>query len=214
MTQSLNIALIDYGMGNLKSIKNAIAHIGEHKVLLTSDPREIDQADVILLPGVGAFGDAMKNLRERNLVEILNEQVTVKKKPTLGICLGMQLLFEGSVEGGSHQGLGWIPGHVEYLDLPSELRVPHVGWNDLIIEQENPFFRDFGADSNFYFVHSYHAVCEPQYLLATIDYGIRVTASVQNDNVVGMQFHPEKSQTNGLETMRRFFNWAQDYSHA
>ncbi|RDL44023.1 imidazole glycerol phosphate synthase subunit HisH [Marinomonas piezotolerans] len=214
MTQSLKVALIDYGMGNLKSIKNVIAHIGEHEVLLTADPVEIDQADVVFLPGVGAFGDAMKNLRARNLDAILSEQVLVKKKPTIGICLGMQLLFERSAEGGDHQGLGWIPGHVEYLDLPAGFRVPHIGWNDLILEQDNPFFAGLGADSNFYFVHSYHAICDPQYLLATVDYGMKVTAAVQKDNVVGMQFHPEKSQTNGLETMRRFFQWAQEYRHA
>lgn len=207
----MKIALIDYGMGNLKSIENALAAIGYHNVVVTADARQIEQSDFIILPGVGAFRDAMKNLKSRNLVDILNEQVKVRKKPVLGVCLGMQLLFESSAEGGRIEGLGWIPGSVELMELPDQYRVPHVGWNDLIISPDCETFEGLTADKNFYFVHSYHAVCDSEHVIASFDYGNKMTAAVQYQNVIGMQYHPEKSQNNGLHILKNVFSQAQRY---
>lgn len=208
MGDNFKITLIDYGMGNVKSIKNALAHIGDFDVEVTSDHDSIRSADCIILPGVGAFPDAMKNLTDRGLVELLNEIVLVEKKPLLGICLGMQLLFSSSEEGNVDNGLGWIPGSVEYMRPGEECRVPHIGWNNLHLKQPSKMFDSLGDDKNFYFVHSYHAVCPDEYVIASFDYGREFTAAVQKENVVGMQFHPEKSQKNGLAALKSFIEWA------
>lgn len=200
--------MIDYGMGNVRSIKNALSHIGDFQVDVTYDLDIISRADCIILPGVGAYPDAMKNLRERNLIGILNEQVLDKKKPLLGICLGMQLLFMSSIEGGRNSGLGWIPGTVEYMELDDGYRVPHIGWNDLRLREPSPIFETLGEDKNFYFVHSYHAVCPDDYVIASFEYGKEFTAAVQYENIVGTQFHPEKSQQNGMKVLKRFVGWA------
>jgi len=214
MNSNFKIALIDYGSGNIRSIKNALLHIGDFHVSVTSDLDIIDKSDCIILPGVGAFPDAIKNLKAKNLVEHLTDQVLVKKKPLLGICLGMQLLFESSAEGGRNEGLGWIPGTVEYMEVKDCYRVPHVGWNDLHLGRPSTMFETLHEDKNFYFVHSYHAVCPSEYVIASFEYGQEFTAAVQFQNVVGMQFHPEKSQQNGLEVFKQFIRWAEDYSNA
>ena len=208
MNLSFKIAVIDYGMGNVRSIKNALSHIGDFQIDVTSDPDVIRRANCIILPGVGAYPDAMKNLRERNLIDLLNEQVLDKKKPLLGICLGMQLLFTSSEEGGRNAGLNWIPGTVEYIELDDTYRVPHIGWNDLHLRQSSPMFETLGEDKNFYFVHSYHAVCPDEYVIASFEYGKEFTAAVQSENIVGMQFHPEKSQQNGMKALKQFIAWA------
>lgn len=210
MTTKFKIAVIDYDMGNVRSIVNAINHIGTYDIAVTSNALEIESADCILLPGVGAFPDAMKKLKEKKLIEILDKVVKQDKKPTLGICLGMQLLFDSSEEMTKTAGLGWIPGSVVYMKPQKEFRVPHVGWNSLILQKEKSVFNYLSYDKDFYFVHSLHVLCEPQYILANFEYGSTMTAAVQLDNVIGMQFHPEKSQNVGLAAMRSFLDWAQD----
>lgn len=214
MGAALKVALIDYDMGNLRSIANAIHHIGDYQVDVTADPAVIRDADCLILPGVGAYPDAMASLRGKELLPVLNEQVLEQRKPVLGICLGMQLLFDSSAEGGRHAGLGWIPGSVELMQLAPEFRIPHVGWNDLQVQQNSRFFSSLGDDKNFYFVHSYHAVCAPEHVIATFEYDHVMTAAVRRDNVVGMQFHPEKSQLNGMRVLQEFMTWAKESAHA
>ncbi len=214
MNKKLKVVIIDYGMGNVKSIENAINHISGHEVLITSEEHSINTSDVIILPGVGAFPDAMKKLNEMNLIGILEEVVHNQKKPTLGICLGMQLLFDYSEEKGMTQGLGWIPGKVCYMKPNNNLRVPHIGWNSLEITKSDSIFEYLKEDKDFYFVHSLHAVCDPKYVLARFDYGGLMTAAVQNGNIVGMQFHPEKSQNIGLKALKSFFDWSANYKES
>ena len=214
MNSDFKIALVDYGSGNIRSIKNALLHIGGIHVEVTSAPESVESADCILLPGVGAFPDAIKNLKKRGLIEFLNDQVLVKKKPLLGVCLGMQLLFESSAEGGRNNGLGWIPGTVEYMELGDHYRVPHVGWNNLRLKQPSTMFETLGEDKNFYFVHGYHAVCPEEYVIASFEYGQEFTAAVQYQNIVGMQFHPEKSQQNGMKAFEQFIKWAKGLNNA
>jgi len=214
MNTNFKIALIDYGMGNVCSIKNALSHIGDFQIDITSSPDTIRRAHCIILPGVGAYPDAMKNLIDRNLIDLLNEQVLDKKKPLLGICLGMQLLFTSSSEGGQNTGLGWIPGTVEYMELDDTYRIPHIGWNDLHLRRPSSMFETLEDDKNFYFVHSYHVVCSEEYVIASFEYGKEFTAAVQYGNIVGMQFHPEKSQQNGMKALKQFVAWAGDVCNA
>ena len=202
------IALIDYGMGNLKSVENAFQKICDHNVVITNEPQRILDADMILLPGVGAFPDAMRQLNTLDLVPVLDEAVQKLRKPTLGICLGMQLLCDVSYEKGVTKGLGWIPGEVRLIEGSADLRVPHVGWNSLIVAPNDSLFAFQRQDRDYYFVHSYHVQCEQRYVLAEFDYGNRMVAAIKNDNVIGMQFHPEKSQKTGLEALRAFVTWA------
>ncbi len=205
----MKIVIIDYDMGNVRSIENAINHVGEYSIEITSDSNKIKSADCIILPGVGAFPDAMKKLKEKNLIETLNYEVLVKRKPVLGICLGMQLLFDSSEEMETTKGLGWIPGKVEYMKPGGGLRVPHVGWNSLILKKNESVFEYLHDDKDFYFVHSLWVNCPDEYKLATFEYGVEMTAAVQKDNVVGMQFHPEKSQKNGLSALKSFLEKSQ-----
>ena len=209
MDARLTVAIIDYDMGNIKSIRNAINHIGDFNIEVTDDGDKILNADIIILPGVGAFPDAMEKLRDRKLLTILNKAVVNNKTPTLGICLGMQLLFESSEEKGMTSGLGWIPGKVVYMESTDDIRIPHIGWNSLILNKYDSLFDFLNHDKDFYFVHSLHALCKDKYVLARFHYGDKMIASVKNNNIVGMQFHPEKSQKNGLNALRSFFHWAQ-----
>lgn len=211
MSQRISVGIVDYGMGNLRSIENAIRHVGDYEVIISSEIDMLSQVNTILLPGVGAFPDAMQKLRERSLVGPLTELVQLSKKPTLGICLGMQLLFDSSEEKGLTEGLGWIPGSVKYMAPGDGLRVPHIGWNDLLLKKSNTVFDYLRTDRDFYFVHSLHAVCDEQFVIAEFEYGKSMVAAVQNDNVIGMQFHPEKSQQNGLKALKQFFDWAECY---
>lgn len=200
------IAIVDYGVGNTYSVSNAIEYLGYKKLKISDEEQVLADADVLILPGVGAFDEAVKNLRERRLDLVLNEEVLVKKKPILGICVGMQMLATCSEENGLHDGLDWIPGRVKKLELPRSFAVPHVGWNDVQLNDNKTLFNRNADHSNFYFDHSYHFACDEKYVTAFCDYGIRVTAAVQKDNIFGVQFHPEKSQTNGLKMFRGFFN--------
>lgn len=194
------IAIIDYGMGNLHSVSKALERLGCEAVV-TSSPEEILAADGAILPGVGAFGDAMSNLRETGLDAVVKEYAATGK-PLLGICLGMQLLFDQSEEHGKHEGLGLLPGRV--VRFQGDFKVPHMGWNELTFTQPSPLFEGL-EPGHVYFVHSYHALPERREdLLATTDYHQPVTAIVGRGSVYGMQFHPEKSGELGMALLGRF----------
>ncbi len=199
------IAIIDYGVGNLFSLSSSFAFIGQ-EAIVTSDPTVIRAADRLILPGVGAFADAAEKLRNSGLQEVLLEEVA-KQKPLLGICLGMQLLFEKSYEYGEHCGLGLIKGSVRPIRevIDSELKVPHIGWNALHFGAEkHPLFRYLSEGDHVYFVHSYYgAECDPS-VIAITEYGASLTAAVASGNVMGTQFHPEKSGKVGLAILRAF----------
>lgn len=201
------IAIIDYGVGNLFSLRSSLEMIGAESVV-TNDESVIRAADKILLPGVGAFEDAKRKLSESGLDKLIVELVRDGKK-IMGICLGMQMLFERSFEYGEHEGLSLLRGSVVPMQgsIPEELDIPHIGWNKLKIHSDHPVFK-YTKDADFvYFVHSYYASgCEDS-LLATTDYGIDMTAAVAKDNVAGMQFHPEKSGECGLNILRAFAEW-------
>lgn len=200
------IIIIDYGIGNVHSVYNSIKALGYKKILISDKSKDIKESDVLILPGVGAFEACVNNLKKRELLDILNKEVLVEKKPILGICVGMQLLATNSEENGNHPGLGWIDGTVKKLIIPSNLKVPHVGWNNIIIKPTSPLFSNNDQNTNFYFDHSYHFECEKKYIIGVCDYGIKVTAAVQKNNIYGVQFHPEKSQTSGLKLFRGFLN--------
>ncbi|MGN0808276.1 MAG: imidazole glycerol phosphate synthase subunit HisH [Candidatus Coproplasma sp.] len=196
------IAVIDYGVGNLFSLTQSLMKIGAESVV-TNEKEIINKADKLILPGVGAFGDAIDKLKKDRLDEIIIEQCK-QGKPLLGICLGMQLLFDKSFEYGEHKGLGLISGEVLPLkDFVSNLKIPHMGWNSLKIYDDNPLFSQTAQGDYVYFVHSFYAKCN-EGLSATCDYGIEVTAAVRKNNVFGMQFHPEKSGEIGLKMLKQF----------
>ncbi len=198
------LAIIDYGVGNLFSLKCSLLKIGVDAVV-TNNPEAIKKADRIILPGVGAFGDASKKLKETGLIPVIKEEVE-KGKPLMGICLGMQLLFEKGYEYGEHDGLGLLKGKVVPLNgvIDEKLQIPHMGWNSLNFKKESPLFKYLNDGDFVYFVHSYYATdCETS-LIATSEYGIPVTAAVGKGNVFGCQFHPEKSGDTGLNILRAF----------
>ena len=201
------IAIIDYGVGNLFSLKSSFARIGAETVV-TDDPAVIAAADRIILPGVGAFGDAIAKLRERGLDRVILDEVGAGKK-LMGICLGMQMLFERSLEYGEHEGLGLIPGEVVPMRgrVDDNLMIPHIGWNALDIKRDHPVFKYIKDGDFVYFVHSYFAVGCDESTLATTDYSREVTAAVAKGNVCGMQFHPEKSGDVGINILRGFCEW-------
>ena len=199
------IAIVDYGVGNLFSLKSSFAAIGEETVL-TPDPEIIKKADKILLPGVGAFGDAAEKLKKTGLGELIIEEAN-KGKPLLGICLGMQLLLEKSYEYGEHEGLGLIKGEIRPIAdvIPKDIKIPHIGWNALDFKGEtSPIFRYIKNGDFVYFVHSYYGANCDDNVIATTEYGATLTAAVQNKNVFGCQFHPEKSGDVGLNILRGF----------
>ena len=198
------IAIVDYGVGNLFSLKCSLASIGAEAVV-TSDPEVICNADRILLPGVGAFEDAARKLRECGLDQVVIQQAK-SGKPLLGICLGMQLLFEKSYEYGEHAGLGLIKGEVRPIAevIPADYKIPQIGWNGLIFKQKNPLFRYISEGDCVYFVHSYYAANCEDAVIATTEYGAELTAAVAKDNVYGCQFHPEKSGPVGLAILKAF----------
>jgi len=200
------IAIIDYDMGNLHSVKKGIERLGFQGVV-TDDKEVILQAEGVILPGVGAFGDAMRNLREKSLVAVI-KQLVEENKPLLGICLGMQLLFSASKEHGNHQGLDILKGNIKRF--VGDFKVPHMGWNQLIIQNNQHFLTKDLAEDYVYFVHSYYAeIAEPDILLAATDYFGIVPAIVSKNKVIGMQFHPEKSGKLGMELLARFVKWSE-----
>ena len=196
------IAIVDYGVGNLFSLRSSLSAVGA-EVAVTGDGDVMRRADKIILPGVGAFGDAAAKLRATGLDAVVIAEAKAGK-PLLGICLGMQLLLERSLEYGEHAGLGLIPGDVVPLSPPDGLKVPHMGWNALqFSEPRSPIFRDLNPGDHVYFVHSFHAANCPC-VTATAEYGVPVTAAVGKDNVFGCQFHPEKSGPVGLTILKSF----------
>jgi glutamine amidotransferase len=201
-----SIVIIDYGVGNIFSVSNAIRALGYRKLKISSVESDILSADALILPGVGAFEVCAKNLRERQLEKVLDEAVFTRGKPILGICVGMQLMASSSEENGLHVGLNWIPGKVVKLSLPLNYSIPHVGWNDLSLQYRTNLFSRMKDSPNFYFDHSYHYQCDSAYVTAECNYGIAITAAIQKDNIYGVQFHPEKSQNNGLRLFRNFLS--------
>lgn len=201
------IAIVDYGVGNLFSLCSSLDMIGADSVV-TSDPAVLRSADKIILPGVGAFEDAKRKLVDSGLDKIVIEEAQ-RGKAILGICLGMQMLFEKSYEYGEHEGLGLLSGSVVAMQdrLPEELMIPHIGWNSLSIKKSHPIFKYVNEGDYVYFVHSYYAEgCEDS-LLATTEYGREITAAVAKGNITGAQFHPEKSGEVGLAILRAFAEW-------
>ena len=199
------IAIIDYGVGNLFSLNSSFHAIGA-EVKVTSDPAQIAAADRILLPGVGAFEDAAAKLRKSGLDRVILQE-TANGKPLLGICLGMQMLFDKSYEYGEHAGLGLIPGAVRPIRdvIPADLKIPHIGWNPLHMKGEkDPLFAHVQEGDCVYFVHSFYAADCEDYVIATAEYGAELTAAVRNKNVWGAQFHPEKSGRIGLSILKAF----------
>lgn len=202
------IAIVDYGMGNVRSLYNALQYIGSDAVV-TAEHEEIRHAERVILPGVGAFGDAMTAIRERGLDSALDETVRRGGTPMLGICLGMQLLARSSDEHGIHSGLNWIDATVERFSLPRGWKVPHIGWNEIDFPEDSGLFAGLRPhERNFYFVHSHHVRCRnADNVAATCDYGSRFTAALRLGNVVAVQFHPEKSQDNGIRVLQNFVRW-------
>ena len=200
---SEKIVIIDYGMGNLHSVNKALKYVGA-EVEITSEAEIIAQADKVILPGVGAFGDCMANLEKYGLVPVIQE-VLASGKPFLGICLGLQLLFEGSEEAPGVKGLGFFKGQVE--KIKTDLKVPHMGWNSLRLQAPSPLLKK--ADGEYvYFVHSFHAVpADAGLITAVCDYGTEVTAAVGRGSVQAVQFHPEKSSKVGLGILQAFKEW-------
>ena len=200
------IAIVDYNMGNLASVQNAFAKLGKDTVV-ESDPAKFGEYDKLILPGVGAFGDAMEHLRERNMIEAI-KSFAVSNKPILGICLGMQLLFESSEEFGEHEGLGLIKGKVEMFDankFSEPLKIPHMGWNRMFTK-EHPLFKGLDENHYLYFVHTFHVHCaDTQDIIGETDYGYKFTSAVAHNNIMGIQPHPEKSHENGLKILENFF---------
>ncbi len=204
---SLTVGIVDYGMGNLASVEHACATLGA-VAFRSSDSAELARANALILPGVGAFGEAMHNLRERKLVQSLDTLVNSQGLPILGICLGMQLLFDRSDEYGSNEGLGWIPGAVSRMQVDAGTPLPHVGWNEVQPTVSSPLFEGLTESLHFFFDHSYAASCDASFVTATTRYGGDVVASVCNKHIFGVQFHPEKSQRSGLRILKRFLSFA------
>jgi imidazole glycerol-phosphate synthase subunit HisH len=201
----VTVALIDYGAGNLQSVKNALIASGARDVIVTADPDVVAKADRIVLPGVGAFAHCMGSLSAIDgMVEAMDRRVRGQAAPFLGICVGMQLLADAGVEHGTHAGLGWIGGTVRAIAPSPDIKVPHMGWNDVTPASVHPVISAGEA----YFLHGYHfEVATPGQVLATTHHGRQLTAAVGRDNIIGVQFHPEKSQAYGIGFLKCFLEW-------
>ena len=199
------IAVIDYNMGNLQSVQNAFLKIGK-KIDIVKDSDKLKKYDKIILPGVGAFGDAMIHLKKTNMDQAIKE-ASNSGKFILGICLGMQLLLSKSEEFGNHKGLDLIKGEVKKFDktkFDTPLKVPHMGWNEIFIQKDTPLFKDLADEFYLYFVHSYHVECEKQYITGITKYGYDFVSAINKDNIFGLQPHPEKSHDTGLKILKNF----------
>lgn len=199
------VAIIDYDAGNIKSVEKAVIALGQNAVV-TREADKILAADHVILPGVGAFGDAMEKLRRYALIEVIREVVDLQT-PFLGICLGLQLLFESSEECADVEGLGILPGKIVRIPEQSDLKIPHIGWNSLHFPNQGRLFQDIPDGAYVYFVHSYYLQAkEPEIVTASTEYGVNIHASVEKDNVFACQFHPEKSSEVGMTILKNFFN--------
>jgi glutamine amidotransferase len=197
------IAIIDYQMGNLRSVQKAFERVG-HAAAITADPRTLEQADHLVLPGVGAFGDAIAELRRRHLIEPIRAAIDAGK-PFLGICLGLQLLFDVSYEDGEHEGLAVLSGEVRRFEVPAEYKVPHMGWNEVTFRRRAPIFSGVEDGAHFYFVHSYYVIPEDTSIVdGEASYPDPFCATIWRDNLYATQFHPEKSQATGLRLLKNF----------
>ena len=205
----MKIALIDYGSGNLQSAYKALELVSnsKKKISVISNSKDLLKVDKIILPGAGAFADCMKGLESiSGMIDILNEVVLEKKKPFLGICIGMQLLATKGKEKGDHDGLGWIKGKVIKIKKNKKIKIPHMGWNTVKVTSKHPIIKRKKFES--YFVHSYNFVCrDKKNILATCNYQQSITAIIGKENIIGTQFHPEKSQKSGLEILKNFIRW-------
>jgi glutamine amidotransferase len=198
----MSAVIIDYGMGNVASVQKALNYL-KIEANVSDDPKEIEESKFILLPGVGSFNQGITNLQKNGLYTVLTEQVVNRKKPFLGICLGMQLIATNGTEPVPTKGLGWVQGNVIEIKTPG-LRVPHLGWNTIKVKDSN--FFDGVNNQDFYFIHSFHFdVTEKDTIAATVDYGGELVACIQKENIFATQFHPEKSQDAGLKLLRNFF---------
>lgn len=201
----MKFVIVDYGMGNIKSISTSLKYLGVEDVTLSSDFETLKSADKLILPGVGSFGKAMSQIREKNLDIYLKELVTDNNKPILGICLGMQLMGKSSNENGEHTGLNLIDATVKKFEV-SNLKVPHVGFNQVQIAFNSKLYADFTGEPDFYFTHSYRMMSDADINASFCDYGGKFVASFEKDNVAGVQFHPELSQNNGLKLLKNFID--------
>lgn len=207
----MKAVVIDYGAGNVESVLNALLSIkGENEVFISSDPQDLKSASHIILPGVSAFGETMNGLKSsEGLLSELRNQVLKEKKPFLGVCAGMQVLASTGFEDGEHAGLGFINGKVERI-AGENLKIPHMGWNNIVVKPEanHPILENISSGEHFYFANSYHFICQnPNHVLAYAEYGEKLSAIVAKENILGAQFHPEKSGEAGLKFLKNFLNW-------
>lgn len=200
------IVIVDGGLGNLGSIYNMLKKVGE-KSVISSDPGEISNAEKLILPGVGSFDTAINNLRELNLIDVLNKKVLEDQVPILGICLGMQLMTSGSEEG-TEKGFGWVDARTVKFDLTKtdrKFHVPHMGWNNTLLKKDSPIFEEMYEDPRFYFVHSYYVRCNnTSAVLTSTDYSLEFHSAFEQNNIIGVQFHPEKSHKYGMKLLANF----------
>jgi glutamine amidotransferase len=207
----MKTVIIDYGAGNVESVLNALSFVKNNENFLVSNkPSDIRAANHLILPGVGAFGDCMDGLKSvEGLLPEIRKQVLVEKKPFLGICVGMQVLASIGYENGEHQGLGFINGKVEKITAQEGLKIPHMGWNEIVLKPtKHPALKDVKNGEHFYFANSYHSICQNENnVLAQVEYGSKLNAIVAKENILGIQFHPEKSGEAGLLILKNFLNW-------
>ena len=206
------IAVIDYKMGNIRSVSNALESVTDQKIKIVDNPKNLSDAQKIVLPGVGAFGEGIKNIKKLRLFDALLNEILIKKKPFLGICLGMQMLAKKSFEYGENEGLGIIDAKVEKFKLDtSKYKIPHVGWNNIKVKKDHMLFNGIKNDNNFYFTHSFYMMCENNNdIIATSHYGHEFVCAIKRENIFATQFHPEKSQSNGLKILKNFSIWKND----